>query len=122
SSGPGPTSRSRRPTWPSRSWRSPTMDSAPATPEAGRATGTFGGDLARRGAPRIGVRRRAAGHRFVGAVGRASAGFGRAVGRSTTVRPVVDRANLDSHALRPPPGWWQHEATGDEEPPATWTA
>ena len=74
----------------------------------------FGSDMARRVRPRTGRLRQRDGHHFVGAVGRSSAGFGRAIGRSGAIRPVVDSTNLDTYALRPPRGWWHASSTEAE--------
>ncbi len=75
----------------------------------------FGADLAQRVRPRTGRLRRREGHHFVGVVGRSSVGFGLAVGRSSAIRPIVDRSNLDSIALRPPRGWWLQSSNEIEE-------
>lgn len=75
---------------------------------------SFGRQLARRVASPI-RRRRATGRSLVGAVGRSSLGFGRAVGRAQGIRPVVVVDELTSSALRPPAGFWHDD--GD-----VWTA
>ena len=72
------------------------MTSGDAEPSA------FGRALSARVTARTAVRRRMPGvGGLVGAVGRSSAGFGRAIGRSTQARPVVVTANLASPRLRP---------------------
>ncbi|HZB42220.1 MAG TPA: DUF4157 domain-containing protein [Ilumatobacter sp.] len=71
---------------------------------------SFGVDLAKRVTPRTASHRRLAPYRLVGVVGQSALGFGRAIGRSTAVRPVVTLDSLDSLALRPPTGWWHDEA------------
>jgi antigen KI-67 len=47
------------------------------------------------------------GARLIGAVGRASVGFGLAVGRSRAIRPTVDVTDVNSMALRPPRHFWR---------------
>lgn len=43
---------------------------------------------------------------LIGAVGRASVGFGLAVGRSRSIRPIVNLSDVNSAALRPPTRFW----------------
>lgn len=95
------------------------------TTDAGGGTGAegrFGANLLSRYRPRTGVRHRTAtSGRLIGAVGRASVGFGRAVGRSSQTRPVVQPGNLTSPALRPPDGWWTRVGRGaDDVAPEPW--
>lgn len=85
------------------------------------ATGalTLGYGLAHRGRSQSVLLRRRPAARLVGAVGRSSVGFGLAVGRSRSIRPVVRRSDLNSPMLRPPPGYWlnraeDHELEGDD--------
>ena len=84
------------------------MVSVPVTSE--EHASSFGVDLAKRVTPRTASHRRLAPYRLVGVVGQSALGFGRAIGRSTAVRPVVTLDSLDSLALRPPTGWWHDEA------------
>ena len=51
----------------------------------------------------------------VGAVGRASVGFGLAVGRSRSIRPTVRFDDLNSAALRPSFDVWRRQRTGDAD-------
>lgn len=44
---------------------------------------------------------------LVGAVGRASVGFGLAIGRSRAIRPIVNLSDVNSAALRPPTNFWR---------------
>ena len=44
---------------------------------------------------------------LIGAVGRASVGFGLAVGRSRSIRPIVNLCDVNSAALRPPTEFWR---------------
>lgn len=50
---------------------------------------------------------------LVGAVGRASVGFGLAVGRSRSIRPTVRYDDLNSAALRPSFDVWRQRRTGE---------
>jgi len=84
------------------------MDSGPVTSDS-MAPSRFGRELAARVRPRIVPQRRHVHRQFVGAVGRASLGFGRAVGRAQAIRPVVGLDNLNSFALRPPTGFWRDD-------------
>lgn len=79
-----------------------TPDTAPDT------THGLGRGVADRARNQSVLARRRTSARLVGAVGRASVGFGLAVGRSRAIRPVVRRNELNSSALRPPTGFW-HE-------------
>ena len=70
---------------------------------------TFGQRLARRVASPVLTHALGMRYMTVGAVGRASLGFSRAVGRSQSIRPVVNGEELNSYALRPPAGFWGHD-------------
>jgi hypothetical protein len=70
---------------------------------------SFGQRLARRVASPVPTHSLGMRYTTVGAVGRASLGFSRAVGRSQGIRPVVSAAELNTHALRPPPGFWGYD-------------
>ena len=70
---------------------------------------SFGQRLARRVASPVPTHSLAMRYMAVGAVGRASLGFSRAVGRSQGIRPVVSAAELNTHALRPPAGFWGYD-------------
>ncbi|MFT4657739.1 MAG: hypothetical protein ACI8V4_001918 [Ilumatobacter sp.] len=63
--------------------------------------------MAFRSRPQLALRQQRTSARLVGAVGRASVGFGLAVGRSRAVHPVVRRSDLNSLALRPPTEFWR---------------
>lgn len=84
------------------------------TTEAPAFASTLGYGLAHRGRSQSVLLRRRPAARLVGAVGRASVGFGLAVGRSRSIRPVVRRADLNSPMLRPPPGFWLNRADDEE--------
>jgi hypothetical protein len=65
---------------------------------------------------------------MVGAVGKASVGFGLAVGRSRSIRPTVLFDDVNSAALRPSLDLWRMrrdvstEAEADDTAPVTWTS
>jgi hypothetical protein len=50
---------------------------------------------------------------LVGAVGRACVGFGLAVGRSRSIRPIVNLSDVNSATLRPPTNFWRESVTDD---------
>ena len=70
---------------------------------------SFGRRLARRVASPVPAHSLGMRYMAVGAVGRSSLGFSRAVGRSQGIRPVVSAAELNTHALRPPAGFWGYD-------------
>ena len=51
---------------------------------------------------------------LIGAVGRASVGFGLAIGRSRAIRPNVNLSEVNTAALRPPTNFWREPIS---EPP-----
>jgi hypothetical protein len=70
---------------------------------------SFGRRLERRVASPVPTHSLGMRYMAVGAVGRSSLGFSRAVGRSQGIRPVVSAAELNTHALRPPAGFWGYD-------------
>ena len=83
------------------------MDSGPVTSDSTHSNGDFGTCMALRVQPRLAPIRRRASRPLLGAVGRASMGFSRAIGRAQAVRPVVRPSDLNTSTLRPPPGFWR---------------
>ena len=91
------------------------MASSPKTSDPSRDLSTsdeaFRARLVRRVSPVIGLASLRRAPQMVGAVGRASVGFSRAIGRASGVRPAVTAGEVDSLALRPPTGFWRHDET-----------
>ncbi|MFT5432845.1 MAG: hypothetical protein ACI9OJ_003549, partial [Myxococcota bacterium] len=83
------------------------MDSVPVRSESTDPGASFGLRMALRVQPRLAPIRRRVSRPLVGAVGRASVGFSRAIGRAQAVRPVVGLSDLNTSTLRPPPGFWR---------------
>ena len=83
------------------------MDSVPVRSESTDPGAGFGLRMALRVQPRVAPIRRRVSRPLVGAVGRASVGFSRAIGRAQAVRPVVGLSDLNTATLRPPPGFWR---------------
>ncbi len=77
------------------------------TSDSTHSNGDFGTCMALRVQPRLAPIRRRASRPLLGAVGRASMGFSRAIGRAQAVRPVVRPSDLNTSTLRPPPGFWR---------------
>ena len=89
--------------------------------EQTHSSGDFGIRMALRVQPRLAPIRRRASRPLLGAVGRASLGFSRAIGRAQAVRPVVGPSGLNTSTLRPPPGFWRSD-DGDATTAATTSA
>jgi hypothetical protein len=79
------------------------------TSDSTHSNGDFGTCMALRVQPRLAPIRRRASRPLLGAVGRASMGFSRAIGRAQAVRPVVGPSDLNTSTLRPPPGFWRND-------------
>ena len=77
---------------------------------------TLGRGMVHRGRRQTVLARRWSSAGLIGAVGRASVGFGLAVGRSRAIRPVVQVGDVNSAALRPPVDFWR---PGADEPDET---
>src|SRR6056297_2571389 len=93
------------------------MDSASMSSESPTPTvSTLGRGMVHRGRRQTVLARRWSSAGLIGAVGRASVGFGLAVGRSRAIRPVVQVGDVNSAALRPPVDFWR---PGADEPDET---
>ena len=101
------------------------MDSAPRPPEVSSsstaATSTrtalrLGVGMAHRARTQSVLAQHWSPSGLIGAVGRASVGFGLAVGRSQSIRPTVRYQDLNSAALRPSLELWhRHRSDGDPD-------
>lgn len=83
-----------------------TTDAGPPAASVAESGKGLGHGIVHRGRRQAVLARQRPAARLIGAVGRSSIGFGLAVGRSRSIRPVVRRADLNTPALRPPPGFW----------------
>lgn len=83
-----------------------TTDAGPPAASVAEPRNGLGHGIVHRGRRQAVLARQRPAARLIGAVGRSSIGFGLAVGRSRSIRPVVRRADLNTPALRPPPGFW----------------
>src|SRR6056297_2752270 len=92
------------------------MDSASMSSESPTPTvSTLGRGMVHRGRRQTVLARRWSSAGLIGAVGRASVGFGLAVGRSRAIRPVVQVGDVNSAALRPPVDFWRDDTDEPDE-------
>ncbi len=73
----------------------------------------LGAGMARRSRSQSVLARHRTSATLVGAVGRACVGFGLAVGRSRSIRPMVNLSDVNSATLRPPTNFWRESVTDE---------
>ncbi len=73
----------------------------------------LGAGMARRSRSQSVLARHRTSATLVGAVGRACVGFGLAVGRSRSIRPIVNLSDVNSASLRPPTNFWRESVTAE---------